>query len=188
MEKEKLSRKDWVAAGIRALNKGGPQALVVETIARQLNVSKGSFYWHFKNASDLKQAMLSHWIESATTGVIEDVENNNLDGAEKLYKLVQIATKRPKNQRRDDRWDEAAIRDWARYDSDVANVIVIVDKKRLDFIVRGFKQAGFGRAEANLKAKALYASLIGLEHLTRHGLASIEKDLAKLLAILLTVR
>ena len=41
-------------AGFRALSAEGPQGIRVEAIARQLKLSKGSFYWHFKDVQALK--------------------------------------------------------------------------------------------------------------------------------------
>jgi len=46
-----------------ALLKGGPGAVRVETLARELHVSKGSFYWHFKDREALLEALLREWEE-----------------------------------------------------------------------------------------------------------------------------
>ncbi|MEL6927820.1 MAG: helix-turn-helix domain-containing protein, partial [Cyanobacteria bacterium J06600_6] len=48
-----LTKTDWIdAAWILMANKG-VAAVKVEVLARQLEVSKGSFYWHFKNRQEL---------------------------------------------------------------------------------------------------------------------------------------
>lgn len=65
-KRNSLTTDDWIRAGFRALTSGGPQAIKVEAIARRLHVSKGSFYWHFKDLSALQGAMLAHWLHSAT--------------------------------------------------------------------------------------------------------------------------
>jgi AcrR family transcriptional regulator len=46
-----------------ALLKGGPSAVRVETLAKKLHVSKGSFYWHFKNRAQLLEVLLCEWEE-----------------------------------------------------------------------------------------------------------------------------
>ncbi|NLH83356.1 MAG: TetR family transcriptional regulator, partial [Phyllobacteriaceae bacterium] len=46
-----LSAEDWIKAAFRALSVGGVQAIRAEAIARDLNVSKGAFYWHFKDVA-----------------------------------------------------------------------------------------------------------------------------------------
>ena len=50
------------AARLALLN-GGPSAVRVEILARELRVSKGSFYWHFKNRKALMEALLREWEE-----------------------------------------------------------------------------------------------------------------------------
>jgi len=40
---------DWVEAARSAMVEGGIDAVAVEPLARRLGVTKGSFYWHFKD-------------------------------------------------------------------------------------------------------------------------------------------
>ena len=44
----RLSREDWVAAALHIFAWKGIDAVRVEPLAQSLNVTKGSFYWHFK--------------------------------------------------------------------------------------------------------------------------------------------
>jgi len=48
-------------AARHALLEGGPGAVRVEPLARSLKVSKGSFYWHFKNREELLECLLREW-------------------------------------------------------------------------------------------------------------------------------
>ena len=59
----RLGPKEWMRAARMALLKGGPSAVRVEKLARELRVSKGSFYWHFKNRAELLEALLREWEE-----------------------------------------------------------------------------------------------------------------------------
>jgi AcrR family transcriptional regulator len=59
----RLGRKEWMQAARLALLKGGPSAVRVETLAKKLCVSKGSFYWHFKNRAQLLEVLLREWEE-----------------------------------------------------------------------------------------------------------------------------
>jgi AcrR family transcriptional regulator len=56
-----LGREDWVEAGLRLLARGGATALRVEAAARELSVTKGSFYWHFQDRDDWCAAILGYW-------------------------------------------------------------------------------------------------------------------------------
>ena len=67
----RLEKKDWMRAARLALLEGGPSAVRVETLARKLRVSKGSFYWHFQNREALLEALLREWEEEK--GVLLDL-------------------------------------------------------------------------------------------------------------------
>ncbi|MBR9990945.1 MAG: helix-turn-helix transcriptional regulator, partial [Gemmatimonadetes bacterium] len=42
-------REEWLSAAAQAMSDGGVEAVRVEAIARDLSITKGSFYWHFKD-------------------------------------------------------------------------------------------------------------------------------------------
>jgi AcrR family transcriptional regulator len=56
-----LGREDWIEAGLRLLCETGPAALRVEPTAKRLGVSKGSFYWHFRDRAAWRDALLAYW-------------------------------------------------------------------------------------------------------------------------------
>ncbi len=182
--KKSLNADDWIKAGFRALTAGGHLAIKVEPIARELRVSKGSFYWHFKDVAALKVAMLQHWADVATGNVIESVGDGGTDPAGQLKMLVEIATS-AKDMLYGGALAEAAIRDWARYDSATAATLKIVDDRRLQFLRELFEATGAGPARAGFFANVLYAALIGLEHLSYQELADRNRDLAGLLDLML---
>lgn len=66
-----LGREDWVLAGLRALASEGEEGLRVETVARGLGVTKGSFYWHFRDRAGWRQAVLSWWEHRAFAELVK---------------------------------------------------------------------------------------------------------------------
>ncbi|MCW1248114.1 TetR/AcrR family transcriptional regulator, partial [Pseudomonas sp. SAICEU22] len=46
---EKLTRNRWISAGFEALDQVGHIGVSAESLARRLNVTRGSFYHHFRN-------------------------------------------------------------------------------------------------------------------------------------------
>ncbi|WP_049872244.1 TetR/AcrR family transcriptional regulator [Myxococcus hansupus] len=68
-----LSAEDWADAALWSLA-NGVETLSVERLARSLGVTKGGFYWHYKDRADVLQAALSRWEELATTRVIQRLE------------------------------------------------------------------------------------------------------------------
>ncbi|MFM2303629.1 MAG: hypothetical protein RLZZ135_1039, partial [Cyanobacteriota bacterium] len=57
----KLGRQDWVQAAIETLIEKGADAVKVDVIAKSLKITRGSFYWHFKNLDDLLAAIIQEW-------------------------------------------------------------------------------------------------------------------------------
>ena len=48
-ERARLSAEDWEQGALDMIAEQGIGALAVEALARRLGVTKGSFYWHFRN-------------------------------------------------------------------------------------------------------------------------------------------
>ncbi len=179
-----LGVKDWVMAAFRALTLEGPQGIRVEAIARALKVSKGSFYWHFKDVAALKTAMLSHWEQAGTRDVIDKIQLTQVEARDQLFALVDLSAS----------FDdpeiggvlaEAAIRDWARYYGPAAVALKKADIERMAFVVQLFGQYGFSHELAKSHARLLYAGLIGMAHLAHQDLADMHRDLRALLELIL---
>lgn len=149
-----LTRTDWLNQGLIVLAKKGVEAVRVEPLAKQLGVTKGSFYWHFKNRNDLLRALLQAWVEAQTDHVIDRVESMGGDASTKLKHLFAIAVE-------DDGQVENAIRAWARHDSETAAVLKEVDQRRLDYTYRLFLDVGFDPFDARVRARMVYYALVG---------------------------
>ena len=52
----RLSRQEWIDAGLKAMARDGVDAVRIERLAAALKVTKGSFYWHFKDRDALLEA------------------------------------------------------------------------------------------------------------------------------------
>jgi hypothetical protein len=46
---DRLTKSGWIRHGLRTLAKDGPNALKVGPMSTKLKVSRGSFYWHFRD-------------------------------------------------------------------------------------------------------------------------------------------
>lgn len=162
----RLSQTDWIKAAFRALTRGGPQAIRAETIARDLAVSKGSFYWHFKDVPSFKAAMITHWQQAATDAVIAALEDGNAPATIRLQRLFEFATS-DRNAAYGGHLAEAAIRDWARYDNMVARALDNIDQQRINYVIGLFGELGFTQQTARSNANVLYGALIGLAQLSQ---------------------
>src|SRR6202044_2935550 len=99
-----LQPDDWIRAAFARLSNEGIESLRIEVLARDLGVSKGSFYWHFRDRNDLLEKLLVRW---------EDGELDWLKAAAEASAAMQWAnfierTSDPERMRM-----EVALRAWA---------------------------------------------------------------------------
>lgn len=73
LKKKSLTAEDWEEAALTVIAHQGVAAVAVESIARDLGVTKGSFYWHFKNKLDLVKAALKRWRKKDLAIVNNDI-------------------------------------------------------------------------------------------------------------------
>ena len=62
----RLSKEEWLARALEVLGKKGAGELTIESLARRLGVTKGSFYWHFKDRADFFRQLIEFWDENFT--------------------------------------------------------------------------------------------------------------------------
>lgn len=154
-----LDPERWVDEAIDVLATEGLTGLRVEVIAKRCGVTKGSFYWHFKDRQALLEAVLEQW----KSGRIRDIEKTTtvLPGNEReqLQYAIEVygASRNRKGMA-----IELAIRDWARRDPQAAQVVEEVDLYRLECTRRLFVAAGMSDADAKSRSLLLYACVFGL--------------------------
>jgi AcrR family transcriptional regulator len=157
MEKEsasKLGRKDWLNIGIQTLIEKGIEAVRVDPLAKLLNVTRGSFYWHFKNRDDLLKEILNEWEARNTKNIIEQIEGLDSSPSSKLLSLLEIAAE-------DDNLLEKAVRVWSVNDARAAVAIAHIDQQRLDYLQNLFLQLGFPEADSKVRAQIAYSVRLG---------------------------
>ena len=87
-------RETWVREGLRFLAEGGPDAVRVEPLAAALGVTKGGFYWHFRNRAELLDALLDLWEQQLVDEAIEASDHGGGDGRTRLRRLFAEAGSR----------------------------------------------------------------------------------------------
>jgi AcrR family transcriptional regulator len=123
-------RSSWIDEGLRALGRGGPDAVRIEPLARALGISKGGFYWHFSDRQALLEEMLDAWERTMVDEVIEAVEAGGEDARSRLRRLFALAVASGGELLK----VELAIRDWARREEAVAERLRQVDNRRMDYM------------------------------------------------------
>jgi AcrR family transcriptional regulator len=147
-------RSSWIAAGLRALAAGGPDAVRVESLAQAMGVTKGGFYWHFADRNELLAAMLDTWERRSTDEVIERVER---EGGDAMSKAQRAGALTFGDELRE---IDLAIRDWSRRDRAVAARLRRVDNRRMDYLRTQF--ATFCTDEDDLEARCMIAFAVAV--------------------------
>jgi AcrR family transcriptional regulator len=171
-----LNRNDWLKAARMALLKRGVEAVRVEKLARTLHVTKGSFYWHFKNREQLLEALLREWEEERS--LISDLLGE-LDMRAALAKLFVELGRRVRVSERGESPSDAAIFAWAAVSPEVAARVNKEEKARIRLLKRVFRR--------NEAAEYVYMAYLGFL-LRRRRIPEAVKNfpvLAKLSAALL---
>lgn len=154
-----LDRNDWIEAAIDVLADQGVAGLRVEVLAKNFGVTKGSFYWHFKDRRALLDAVLEHWRQGRVDDIVQRTQCAPGDEIAQLHHVID--TYSLARNRRGMRI-ELAIRDWARHDAAARAVIDAVDTLRLECASALFLAAGRTPDEAASRSLLLYAYVFGL--------------------------
>ncbi len=155
-----LSRHDWLVAAVAALAEGGVEAVKVERLAKTLGVSKGSFYWHFKDHAQLLAAILDFWAADFTQQLIDNAAGLATPKERLRHLARQALTKTIFGI--DSARAEAAMQAWAATDPHVGMRLCAVDAARVGYLEKELLENGLEPAKAQAGAKTLYLALLGL--------------------------
>lgn len=173
----RLAKNDWIEYGLHILKVDGFTSLKADVLAKGLKVSRGSFYWHFKDVSEYHNAILAHW-------VIRSVQTaNNLDASKnpkiRLKALITAASK-------SDHKLERSIRAWGQSVKIVEQQIDTLDAFRMDALRDVISEILDDKVEASRRAKILYASAIGLSQIESEKIALSDEDIDALVELFLS--
>lgn len=156
-EARTLDADVWADAALAALAVGGIESVRVAVLAEALGVTKGSFYWHFKDRDALLAKMLERWRRRATLGLIERLDAAGAGAEDRLRKLLRLPIKGKKSAF--GAQVELAIRLWARSDARAAAALAEVDEIRLSYIAKLLVEIGAPALEARARAVLAYSYL-----------------------------
>jgi AcrR family transcriptional regulator len=142
-------RSQWIDEGLRILAAGGPDAVRIEPLAESLGVTRGGFYWHFKDRGTLLDEMLDTWEQASTDEVVQRVEAEGGDARRKIRRAGALTFSR------DLLPIDLAVRDWSRRDPSVAKRLRRVDDRRMEYLRSLFRT--FCSDESDVEARCMLA-------------------------------
>ncbi len=153
-DKSSLTERDWEQAALNTIAHQGVAALAVEALARDLGVTKGSFYWHFANRDALIKAAVMRW------------EDNDIKTFERsIAMLSDPSSKLRLLFRRTIKEIQSHLIFSALFRSTdhpvVAEVMQRVSERRVSFLTRSYEELGMDSSAAGHRARLTYLSYVG---------------------------
>ena len=142
------------------------EAVRVEVIARDLDVTKGSFYWHFRDRKGLVDALMDRWFDLRADDTAPAATDT--DPAERIWWVFERAVARGTSGQ------AASLRFWAQRNPAIARRIETEDAKRAAFFQERFTELGFASGEAAVRT-GVYMAMISAEFIRSGGLAGDER-------------
>lgn len=162
-----LTPEAWIDAATQVLVDQGIDHVRVDVLAGQLGVTRGSFYWHFRDREDLLRRVLAAWRERATEQLTQRLERAHTDPREQLHDVISLPF-RGRAAAQAARI-ELAIRAWARRDETARAAVDEADAARIAYHVHLFGALGFALPEARSRAFLLYGYEVAESLLHRQG-------------------
>ncbi len=169
----RLGPDDWLAAGMVALCEAGPAAIKAEPLALRLGVSKGSFYWHFRDVPAFQDVLLSEWEARAVSraalaegGTVSQLRAQAQDLADPIP-------------------EDHAIRSWGQSHKGARAAIRRVDEARLTLLRDLLAETGIGNPEM---ARILYAAAVGMATVDTNGPDDARGAMGSLVDLVLALR
>ena len=170
VKRNTLTAEDWEQEALNLIACKGVASLGVEPLARQMGITKGSFYWHFANREALLTQALKRWEEhdarnlTTALGAISDARERlrsffrasarEVFTAE-IYTALLLAVDDPL----------------------VSPVLERVAERRLQHIKAAFMELGVSETDAMHRATLSYSAYVGFLQLQRQKQAlELEDD------------
>ncbi|MBD0859638.1 TetR/AcrR family transcriptional regulator [Gordonia sp. zg691] len=167
----RLRATDWVDAAFTLLTSegGGEHGVTIARLCTTLEVTKGSFYWHFRDLDALWEAMAVRWQEMNRRRVadLDKLSEMRPDG-----RLIALSTMLIS---KDHLTVERAIRNWARSNDNVAETVRNIDAEIFEAVEGIVGEFAMSPSQARLLSGVLVYAGIGYIH-GHEGLPTITPD------------
>ncbi len=147
----------WLTAAYEVLTAQGVEAVKIMPLAKRLDVSRTSFYWHFKDRDALLEAMIRYWEDKNTGTLVARTEAYAENVFEAVFNLFDCWLD---PDLFDSRLD-LAIRNWARSDPALQARLDRADARRQRAMTDMLIRFGYEPQEAEIRALTMIYTQIG---------------------------
>lgn len=153
----KVTRADWLAMARDVLVTHGVGEVKILALSRRMGVSRSSFYGYFQGRSDLLAALLTDWEARNTALIVQHCARPAVNITAAVCNFFRCFVPM-------DSFDQGldfAVREWARRDTSIRQRIDLADATRIDAITGMFARYGYGKTDADARARILYFMQLG---------------------------
>lgn len=148
----RLGRQEFLARSLEVLSQEGESELRIDRLVKALGVTKGSFYWHFKDRAEFVQVLARYWEQWSTDSAVEELGDSHDDPKAVLLKLHEVVALGDLA-----RYD-LVMRSWATHETEVAKVVRSVDRTRFRFVREQFRGLGYSGDDLDIRTRAFVVS------------------------------
>ena len=159
-KKKSLTAQDWQDAALNVIAHQGVGAVAVEPLAREMGVTKGSFYWHFSNRIDLVKQALQRWRISDHELIKEKIVPIK-DPKKRLLAWFKLSAEPIQSHL----IYSTLLAD--RSHKFVSKILKEVTLERLTYLQNSYKDIGYDNKQAKSLALMAYSVYVGFLHMSK---------------------
>jgi AcrR family transcriptional regulator len=148
---QRLTREEWLARALDVVAKRGYTKLRIYELVKQIGVTTGSFYWHFKGRDDFVRRLYDYYHRISTDQIIANAERVGGDAAQRLHALMRIVAESDIGRY------EIAMLSWAIQEPQLEAAFRDSIGQRVIFATGLFRELGFSGDELDFRARAFVA-------------------------------
>jgi AcrR family transcriptional regulator len=153
----RLSREEWLAKALDVIASKPHGKLRIHELVKDLGVTRGSFYWHFKGREDFVRSMAEFYDRWSTDQVIAAVEAGGGDAKQRLRTIMEVVFRNRLGRY------EMALHAWAFQEPVVEEAVRRSEENRLAFVRTLFEEMGFTGRELDTRVRA-FVGYMNLDH------------------------
>jgi AcrR family transcriptional regulator len=151
-----ISTEDWIRIARTTLIKEGIAGVKIDRLAKKAGVTRGGFYYRFKDHQALLDALLQDWRDTNNTPILNALYGAGTP-ADRYLALIRLWL-----DERDFKPDyDTAVRAWSHVSRKVAAVVHEIDDSRIEALRKLFVEAGYAEDEAFIRARISYFHQVG---------------------------
>lgn len=147
----------WLQAAYEQLIDSGVDSVKVMPLAKELGLSRTSFYWHFQDRDALLDAIIALWEAKNTGNLVARCEAFAETITEAVFNLFDCWLS-------DDLFDarlDLAIRNWAMNDDNLLARLNHADNTRLAALKGMFSRYGYDKVQSETRAMTVLYTQVG---------------------------